>query len=166
MQFVFSSPLDCVLGGFPLHFLFGCKRRELGLSGVKFFKSLPTIHLLQSKHNCKTPLQSHFPFQLSVVSGIVSHFHTFPVGQSTFLLTRVPERACGCGVQAAMVEVPALLDPRLGTTRELERFRNHLAIAGALRQNYGRVRDIYEDRCAPYCSGLRSVGVVPSETPQ
>jgi hypothetical protein len=50
--------------------------------------------------------------------------------------------------QAAMVEVPALLDTRLGTTRELERFRNHLAIAAAVWQNYGRVRDIYEDRCA------------------
>lgn len=46
------------------------------------------------------------------------------------------------------VSVPALLDPRLGTTRELERFRNHVAVAAALRRTYGRVRDVYEDRCA------------------
>lgn len=53
-----------------------------------------------------------------------------------------------CGAQTAMVEVPALLDKRLGTTRELERFRNHLAIASAVQHKYGRVRDIYEDRYA------------------
>lgn len=46
------------------------------------------------------------------------------------------------------VSVPALLDPRLGTTRELERFRNHVALAATVRRTYGRVRDVYEDRCA------------------
>eukprot|EP00892_Ulva_mutabilis_P006134 jgi/Ulvmu1/3893/UM018_0114.1 len=44
------------------------------------------------------------------------------------------------------VSVPALLHPRLATTRELERFRNHVAIAAMLRRSYGRVRDVYEDR--------------------
>lgn len=47
------------------------------------------------------------------------------------------------------VSVPALLHPRLATTRELERFRNHVAMAATLRRSYGRVRDMYEDRCAP-----------------
>ena len=56
-------------------------------------------------------------------------------------------------MQAARAEVPALLDSRLGSTRELERFRNHLAIAGAVRRHYGRVRDIYEDRYAPCLPG-------------
>lgn len=46
------------------------------------------------------------------------------------------------------VSVPALLDPRLGTTRELERFRNHVVMAAGLRRTYGCVRDVYEDRCA------------------
>ena len=53
-------------------------------------------------------------------------------------------------MQAAMIQVPALLDVRLGSTRELERFRNHLAIATAVRQNYGSVRDMYEDRCRTF----------------
>jgi hypothetical protein len=46
---------------------------------------------------------------------------------------------------------PAYLDPRLSSTRMLERFRNHVAIRALLRGGYGEVLDMYEDRCALHC---------------
>ena len=43
---------------------------------------------------------------------------------------------------------PALLHPKLCTTRALERFRNHVTIAAAVRRNLADILDMYEDRCA------------------
>ena len=74
----------------------------------------------------------------------------------------VADRGEGRGFEE--VSVPALLDPRLATTRELERFRNHVAMAAAVRRSYGRVRDVYEDRCdaAPCsCTVLRRDVALP-----
>jgi hypothetical protein len=43
---------------------------------------------------------------------------------------------------------PLLLHARINSTRALERFRNHVGIVAKVRQGFGEVLDMYEDRCA------------------
>ena len=61
---------------------------------------------------------------------------------------RGEEEAGGTDIMALAI-APALLDPRITSTRSLERFRNHVSFAAFLRRSVFDVRDMYEDRCAP-----------------
>jgi hypothetical protein len=42
---------------------------------------------------------------------------------------------------------PLFLHARISSTRALERFRNHVGIVANVRQGFGEVLDMYEDRC-------------------
>lgn len=60
---------------------------------------------------------------------------------------------------AAEFVFPALLHGRLGSTRALERFRNHVAIATLARRALSDVADMYADRCALHSPSASSLQV-------
>jgi hypothetical protein len=104
-------------------------------------KQIPSVDTTAGMHS--RPRSADAPSQGQVLASANGLATEFPAGSA--------ERSTG-STRADLMDyavAPAFLDARLGSTRALERFRNHVGLAAMFRRGYGDVIDIYEDRHVP-----------------